>query len=365
MPSCSRWIFACLFLATFLLVSCSDDAPPPRVRSAVPVRVAIAAPASMEDVIEAIGTARADESVQISAKVTEKVSKVHFDDGQVVKQGDLLVELTSVEESARLNEALAEMRERQRNFERVQRLFRQDTVSRSDLDQAESEMKTSRARVESMEAMLADRVVLAPFDGITGLRLVSPGSLVEPGDHITTLDDIDPIKADFTVPERFVGVLSVGQPVRAISAAYPGETFNGTVAVLPPRVDPDARAVTVRAHLPNPDGRLRPGMFLSMELVRTVREALTIPEGAIVPGGELAYVFLFRPDGDGTGLTQDAVNATGSVARTRVRLGLRQPGQVEVLEGLTPGDAVVVEGVNRVVDGASVRVLNVLPATGS
>lgn len=340
------------------LMACSQDAAAPQARRPVPVRLATVSLAPMEDVLEAIGTASADESVLVSAKVTEKISKVHFEDGQQVRRGDLLVELTSQEESALLNEALADMRERQRNFARIDRLYRADTVSRSDLDQAEAGMRTAQARVASIEGRLADRVVLAPFDGVTGLRLVSPGSLVEPGDHITTLDDIDPIKADFTVPERFLGMLKEGQPVRVRSAAYPEAAFSGQVAVLTPRVDPEARAVTVRAHIPNPDSRLRPGMFLSMELVREVRETAIVPEGALVPEGESNYVFKYQPDPNATAsASAEDAQPNGRVTRVRVTIGLREPGRVEVLEGLVVGDKVVLEGVNRVVDGSAVRVL--------
>jgi membrane fusion protein (multidrug efflux system) len=295
----------------------------------------------VEEKVQAVGTARADESVVLTAKVTEKINKIHFEDGQRVRKNEVLVELISVEESALLNEALATMREREKNYQRIEELYQSETVSLSELDNARAQIDSARARVERIEAQLADRLILAPFSGVLGLRQVSPGTLVEPGDVITTLDDVDPIKADFTLPERFLSALAPGQSVRAGARAYPGEIFEGEVSALTPRVDEATRAVTVRALIPNQDFRLKPGMLLSMELVKSRRQVLAIPEGALVPLGIEQFVFVFNPE-------------TETVSRRSVTIGLRVPGFVEITSGLESGEMVVQEGVTRVIDGARV-----------
>jgi membrane fusion protein (multidrug efflux system) len=327
-----------MLLAFF--AACSDNseeagASAPAV-TATPVVLAEAALRNVEEKVQAVGTARADESVELTAKVTEKINKIHFQDGQRVRRNDVLVELISAEESALLNEALATMRERERNYQRIRELY--ETVSLSELDNAMAQIDSARARVESIEAQLADRLILAPFSGVLGLRRVSPGTLVEPGDVITTLDDVDPIKADFTLPERFLSALAPGQSVRAKARAYPDEIFEGQVSALTPRVDEATRAVTVRALIPNPDFRLSPGMLLSLELVKNRREVLAIPEGALVPLGTEQFVFVFDP-------------GTETVNRRKVTIGLRVPGFVEVTSGVREGEMVVQEGVTRVIDG--------------
>ena len=332
-------------VALLLTSACSDSGPEATSggpRPGTPVVLAEASVRVMEEALEVVGTARADESVTLSSKITEKIRALHFEDGQFVRKGDLLVEMTNREESARLGEALAELREDERNYRRVQDLIQSEVVSQADMDEAEARYRTARSRVRTIEAQLADRVILAPFDGTLGLRQVSAGALIEPGDPIVTLDDVDPIKADFSVPERFVARLSQGQSVRAEARAYPDDIFEGVISALPPRVSDQSRSVTVRALIPNEDGRLRPGMLLTMEIVKQRRETLTIPEAALSPRGEEQFVFVHQPE-------------EGVVHRKRVVIGLRIPGFVEVREGLTPGDLVVTEGVTRITDGARVE----------
>jgi membrane fusion protein (multidrug efflux system) len=173
--------------------------------------------------------------------------------------------------------------------------------------------------------------------------MVSPGALVQPGSVITTLDDVDPIRLDFTVPETFLSALQPGLAVSARSDAWPGRMFPGSVAAIDPRVDPRTRAVRVRARLDNADGALRPGLLMSVELVHRVRRSPAVREEALVPIGERDFVYV--------------VDAQGQAQRVEVQSGGRRDGMVEVIEGLAAGDQVVIEGTQQVRPGAPVRVL--------
>jgi membrane fusion protein (multidrug efflux system) len=190
------------------------------------------------------------------------------------------------------------------------------------------------------QAKLADTVVRAAFAGRVGLRRVSVGSLVSPGTVITTLDDTGTIKLDFTVPETFVSMVSPGLAITAHSVAYPGKTFEGKVSSVDSRVDPSTRSVTVRALVPNPDGLLKPGMFLNVRLSRGAVEALLVPEQALVPEQGDVFVFVVKD---------------GTVAKRLIRIGQRRVGAVQVVQGLAAGELVVTEGTQKLRDGASVK----------
>ena len=201
--------------------------------------------------IEAVGTARSSEAVDITAKVANLVTAVRFVEGQRVRRGDLLVELDSAQARADLTAAQAALKESQSTFKRSRDLYARQALSESQLEQIEATLIANEARVASAQARVADTVIRAPFDGRVGLRRVSVGSLISPGTMITTLDDSSVIKLDFDVPETFVAVLAAGQSVAATSIAYPGRSFAGSVISVDSRVDPVSRSVTVRAAIPN------------------------------------------------------------------------------------------------------------------
>lgn len=308
-----------------------------------PVVVAPVALREFVDRIEALGTARANESLTITARVTDTVSRLDFTDGQPVAAGSILAVLADAQETAELDEAQATLREAQQQYARTRELLDRGTATQARLDEVTTQRDVAAARVAAIEARLADRIIRAPFAGVLGLRMVSPGELVQPGDEITTLDDIDVIKADFSVPERFLSALAPGQRVQARSAAFPGREFTGTVSVVDTRVDPVTRAVTVRARIPNPDHALRPGMLLTVDVFTNRRRSASVPEEAIVPIANEKYVYV--------------IDADSQARRTSVRLGAREPGWVEVTGGLEPGARVIVEGVHRIRDGAPVSLV--------
>lgn len=328
-------------LLAVLSVACSRPGPAPAdVAPPQAVTTMTLATQPWNDEIEALGTAHANESVTLTAKITETVRKVNFRDGQAVEAGDVLVELTSGQQVAALAEAQATARDADTQFRRYSDLVGQGTVSKSVFDTAQATRDSARARVDLLRATLADRVVSAPFAGVLGLRQVSPGALVTPGTVITTLDDVATIKLDFTLPETYLAAVEPGQAVSARSVAFPGRTFDGEVTSLDSRVDPATRAVQVRARLPNPDRVLRPGMLLSVTVRRPAREALVVPEIAIVQVGRDAYVY--------------RVGADDGVEQVKVQLGARRRGAVEIVSGVEVGERIVVEGTGKLRAGTRI-----------
>lgn len=308
----------------------------------VPVTTLELQPVRWTDELKALGTAQARESVTITASVTQAIASVEFESGQYVGKGQPLVTLVQGQQAAGVAEAEAQLRNEEQLYERSRQLAERQLVSRADLETRRAALEAARARVATQRAGVADRVIRTPFAGVLGLRLVSAGSLVTPGTPITTLDDVSLIKLDFTVPEAQLPQLQVGQRVNARSNAWPGETFSGTIASIDSRVDAVSRAVTVRAEIPNPDGRLRPGMLLEVGVERAARQALAIPELAVQQNGSRSSVFVVSEDG-------------ASVREVPVQLGSRRFGEVEVVSGLQAGDRIVVEGTVRLRDGARIR----------
>jgi len=328
-------------LAALVLAACGGDvpdaneAPPPTA-----VVTAAVAPVQWRDMVEALGTSRANESVTLTAKVSEIVRKVAFESGDVVQAGDVLVDLSSGAQLAGLEEVRAAYQEAERQLKRQQELADRQLISASAIDTQRAARDAALARMNVVRAALADRVITAPFDGVLGLRQVSPGSLVTPGTPIATLDDISVIKLDFSVPERFLAVLERDQDITAKSGTYPEREFSGKVTSVDSRVDPVTRSVTVRAEVPNPDRLLRPGMLMSVQVLLAPREVLAVPEIAVVQVGTDSFVYRLKQD--------------QSVERVKVQLGSRRQGEVEVTSGLSAGDRIVTEGTVKMRAGARV-----------
>jgi membrane fusion protein, multidrug efflux system len=312
-----------------------DPGAPP-----VAVVTAVATRRQIEVGIEAIGTAGANESVDITSRTSNIVTAVHFSDGQAVRKGQVLVELDRAQTSADLAAANADFVESESQVNRSRDLVKTQVVSKSQYETLEATMKANAARVAAAQSRLSDTYIRAPFSGRVGLRRVSLGALISPGTVITTLDDVSSIKVDFGVPDMYVGELRAGQLVTARTTAYPGRPFEGKVVSIDSRIDPATRSVTVRAIVPNRDAALKPGMFLTVALAKERRDALLVPEEALVP--EQARQFVYVVDGK-------------VAAKREVRLGRREPGSVEITEGIVAGDRVVVEGGIKLRDGAPVK----------
>jgi len=300
------------------------------------------------DSIEALGTAKANESVDLTAATTDKIAKINFTDGMVVKKGQILVELVSDEERADLRSAEVNAAQLKHDLNRIEGLVKARTLPTARLDDQRTLYKKAKADVQVAKARIRDRQVVAPFDGQLGLRQISLGSLVTPGTVITTLDDLSVIKLDFTVPEGFLAALKVGQRITALSDAYPGYEFTGTVSNIGSRIDPVSRAVTVRAILPNDQQKLRPGMLMRVNLIKNRSQSIMIPEQALVTSEDQKYVFLLAGD---------------HVVQQSVTIGRRRPGAIEILDGLSIGQKIVVEGTLKLRDNSKVIVQNAMDET--
>lgn len=326
-----------------LLAACEKELPTqgrPARGGAVRVVTALVELRPMVDEIQALGTASANESIEIQPRIASRLERVAFEEGQTVAKGDLLVELENSEIVAGLALAKASLSESQSIYDRSKSLASTQAISASNLDQLLAQVKVNEAQAQAARARLDNTVIRAPFPGRVGLRRVSPGSFVNSQTIITTLDDVEQIKLDFSVPETFMTVLDKGMRIVARSIVYPDRTFEGIVTGIDTRLDPVTRAVGVRAIIPNDDGALKPGMFMTIDLQRDRGEVLVVPEQSIVPEGTNQYVFVVDED---------------VVRKQRVVIARRVPGFVVISDGIKIDERVVTEGSGKVRDGARVE----------
>jgi membrane fusion protein (multidrug efflux system) len=286
------------------------------------------------------------------------VAEVLFEEGDAVSAGTPLLRLERERAAARVDEARARVTETRRNLTRLRELRDGKFVSATDLDRADAAAQAAAAALALAEEDLADRVVEAPFAGLVGRRLVSPGALLEPGTPVASLRRNDPLDLLLDVPEAAIGRVANGQRVTATTPAFPGKTFSGDVTFVGTRVDPATRTLALEATFPNPDGLLKPGMFLQAEVVTGNRELLTVPEAAVIARGPTEHLFVLRP---ATGPEEAGAPRARSggqaptVQRREVETGLRRAGWIAIDAGVTAGERVVVAGLQGLRDGATVR----------
>lgn len=337
--------FIALLAAGTLLgvCGCEDDgAPSQRGGWGAPPKVVTAEVRyeQLVDEIEALGTVKANESVEIRPRIASLVERIVFEEGDLVEQGELLVELERSEILAGLALAEANLSESRSIYNRNKSLASTQAISVSNLEQLLAQVQIDEAQVEAARARLANTRILAPFAGRVGLRRVSPGSLVNTSTVITTLDDIGRVKLDFSVPETFLTVVKERMAIVAHSIVYPNRDFSGFVDSVDTRLDPVSRAVQVRAVIDNADNALKPGMFMTVDLQRDRGKSLVIPEQAIVPEGSAQFVFVVN----------DA-----TVEKRKVTIARRVPGFVVIGDGLAEGERIVSEGTSKVREGITVE----------
>lgn len=294
------------------------------------------------DRVEALGTSFSNESVIITANVAERVTEILFEDGQTVEEGQLLVAMRRDEQKAALAAAEAVLAERRTAYERARELERRQFTTTAQLEERLAAMREAEANRDAAAARLADREIRAPFSGIVGLRNISPGTLVSPGDRITTLDDLDPIKLDFTVPAAYLSSIEPGLEIVATTTALPGREFRGEIRSVSTQVDRVTRSITARALIGNADHALKPGLLMTVQLLKNPRRAVVIPEEALVPVGTSNFVFVVEED---------------TAFRREVETGARRPGEVEIVSGLEAGESVVTHGTMRLRDGQKVKII--------
>ncbi|PJK14763.1 efflux transporter periplasmic adaptor subunit [Lysobacteraceae bacterium NML07-0707] len=340
----SRFAVAAVLLSVAFLSACGKSEPAGRQArggaSAVPVTTAVAREEAFVGAVSAVGTVSARESVTVTAKVSETVQRVHFESGQQVARGAVLVTLSGQQQQAALQAAEANAEEAERLYQRNRQLVEQQLIARASFDAQVASRSATRAQVAQIRAQLAERVIRAPFSGVLGIRQVSPGALVTPGTVITTLDDISRVYVDFPLPESQLALLGVGQRLLGTTVAWPGRSFEGVVTTINTRIDPVSRAVMVRADFANPDRALRPGMLFNIQLQQAERTALMVPEIALTQVGRERYVW--------------KVDADNKVQQSPVETGQREAGKVEIVQGLKAGERIVVEGVGKLRNGQRV-----------
>lgn len=308
---------------------------------AMPVDVVAAVADTVVDAIQATGQIEALQSIELRPEVEGRIVAIPLREGREVAEGAPLFRIDDAQLRAQVTRLEAERDLAVQALRRTRDLLARNASSAADLERAEANARSAEAQLELAQIRLERSVVRAPFAGVAGARLVSLGDYVTTATRLTTLQTVNPQRASFAVPERYAERLAVGQTVQFGVAAVPGRTFRGTVDFVGPAVQLPARTITVKARVPNRDRLLKPGMFVSVELATQVRpDAVLVPEDAILPLSGQDFVW---------------VVTDGAATRRAVKLGVRVPGWVEILDGVQPGELAVVGGLERLSEGAPVR----------
>lgn len=316
----------------------------------MPVEAEVAKAERIAQEIIAVGSLRSNESVTLSSEIAGRIAGIQFREGQPVARGTLLFELDDSVYRAELEQARAGLALARRNHERSKELFERNLISTRERDEAAAKLDLDSATVALAEARLAKTRIKAPFDGVVGLRAVSPGDYITAGQPLAPLEQISVLKADFRLAEAALSRIKVGQTLNLEVDAWPGQIFPGRVYAIDPRLAEETRSIGVRARVPNDKGQLRPGLFARVRLVIAEREgAVLVPEQSIVPQGEQPFVYVIED---------------GKAVLRPVQLGLRQAGRVEIVSGVQPGDIVITAGAQKIGPGAPVMPIN-LAAPGA
>ncbi len=308
--------------------------------------------ARLTDDSQAVGSLRSRRGVVLRPEVSGRITQLNFTDGQRVRKGQVLVQFDDQLPRAQVQQSMAELSIAQANQKRNQELVAQNFVSQRSLDESAANLQVAQAKLALARATAGRLKIVAPFDGIAGIRLVNVGDYLKDGADIVNIEDIEAIFVDFRLPERLQSKVKRGQQALLDIDAVPGKKYTAQIQAIDPLIDANGRSVGVRACIDNRQLQLRPGMFARVNTVFSVREnARVIPEEAIVPQGSRQFVIKLIEGTNDLGPTTQ---------RVEVKVGLRSPGKVEILEGLAPGDRVVTTGQQRVQrDGTVVKVVEV------
>lgn len=334
-----------LVLVVFALAPAMGYAQKGGARGPTAVIVSPVVSKMYNDTVEALGTTRANEMVVVTADTAEKVTKIYFEEGQDVKKGDLLITLAKGEENAALKAAQAELYEAQSSYNRAKELQATNAISKAVIQERLSALNQSRAAIAGVTARLDELAITAPFDGVIGLRNISVGSLIRPSDMITTIDDISVIKVDFDVPSLFLPALKKGMTIIGKTEAFGERAFTGKVQTIDTQVDPLTRTVTVRGVIPNEDRVLKPGLLMTINLIKNERQALIIPEEALIKRAKKNFVFVVgEKEGKAIAVEKE------------IQIGTRRNGEIEVISGLNEQDKVINHGTLKVKNGAEIKI---------
>jgi len=316
---------------------------PPPMMMAMPVKAAQAKREAVSAKVEAVGDLVAGESVVLRPEIVGRISAIRFEEGHKVKAGDVLVELNAEEQRSALAQSQASVQVERQSFQRIRDVLAKNLVSQQQYDESLARLQNAQALLERDRVRLSRTVLQAPFDGIVGLRQVSLGDYVSPGQALVNLESVDPIKLDFRLPEKYSGKVVKGLRLVVSVDAWPGRVFSGEILAVDPKLDEASRTVKVRARLVNADLALKPGMFARVVLdFGAIRHALFVPEQALEAKGSTSSVFRV---------------VDGKALLTPVKIGERRPGFVEIAEGVNAEDWVVVDGQLKLRDGMPVMVM--------
>jgi membrane fusion protein (multidrug efflux system) len=339
-----------LSLAALAMAGCKPDSagqmggyPPTQVVVAEAKRQPVSENLSL------VGTVAADEMVELHSEIDGTVQEVKFEEGKPVEKGQLLIQLDPTKLAASVAEAEANFKLSQANYERVQSLLKGSIIGQQEFDQANSTFEVNKALLDRKKRELKDTQIFAPFAGVMGSRMISPGQVINKDSKLTSLVALDPVKIEVNVPERFLSQVQNGQKIEVSVATYASEKFKGDVFFIAPQVDAATRTALVKARVANTDFRLKPGMFANMELTLKIKEnAVVIPESALILNGESINVAI--------------VDADQKAQFKAVKVGIRMAGAVEIIDGLQGGEKVITEGFQKVRPGAPVKIASDEPA---
>lgn len=310
---------------------------------AVAVEVVRLKPSTVQEDLQAVGSLQSNESVILRPEVAGRISAIGFKDGQVVRKGQMLIALDNALNAAEVAQMKAEYDLAVANFKRSEDLASRKFISSSAQETASSNAQVAEAKLQLAQARLSKMRIVAPFDGVVGIRGVSLGDYVKDGTDLVNVEDVRILKVDFRLPERNLTQIKVGQNIEVAADALPGERFTGHIDAINPRIDANGRSLEVRARLDNTGGKLRPGMFVRVRVIVGERaNALLIPEEAIVPQGSEFFVYKV---------------IDGQARKVAVKIGVRRDARVEIVEGLAAGDQVVTAGMRLSRDGQAVKVV--------
>lgn len=332
-----------LLVLLFIYVLCHDSSRTKfRQKPQFSVKIGTVTEAKLHTVLEFIGTAVSNESVDITSSVSQKVTDIKFSDCDFVNKGDILVQQNIEKQKAIKKQAEINLQEQKRELSRVSVLKNKNVIAAKEYDLQSTKVQDAIAKLAEIEEEIKERTIVAPFDGVLGIRMVSVGALLTPGTVITTIDDIKKIKVDFSVPEKYLSLITKGCKIEVTSIALPGKKFHGTVQAVSPRVSPTSRSISVRGIIDNEEYLLRSGMMLNVIIEMQDRMAIQVPEGAVLNVGEKHYVFILQEG--------------NKVKEQEIEIGLRQKGMVEVTKGLSLDEKIVVDGVVKIADGDVVTI---------
>ena len=327
-------------LCIYLYLPKSENNQKNQTKKATLVKVVTVLNKTQSIDIESLGTSRANQAIFINSAQDDYIKSVHFKDGDIVKAGQLLIQLNNAQEKAQVLELTVNLKEDKRQLNRLTKLAKTQSTAKSLLDEQQAKYESSLAQLEAAKVKLSEMSIKAPFDGMLGQRLVSQGAYITSSSEITTLDDISIIKVDFNIPEKYLSHLHTGMNVKAKSPAYHDKFFNGEVTHIGSRVNPTTRSVLITARFTNQNHQLRAGMLLHTYLQLSELTALQVPEKSIIPIQENHFVYIVEDN---------------TAVKKQVEIGVRHSGLVEIKSGLNEGDVIITEGIIKIKQGSTVR----------